>query len=133
MLLTLLLSGGTALGYGVSDFIGGNASRAERPVRVAAFSHVAGLVAMLVIALVWPAPGVSAGELAWGAAAGVTGGLGIVALYAALAAGRMGVVAPITASLSAAISRSRTARSRVRSSRRSSSPASASCSRRSCS
>ncbi len=103
MLLTLLLSVGTALGYGISDFVGGNASRSERPVRVAAFSHIAGLLGMAIIAAFWAAPHVTASDLAWGAASGVSGGIGIFSLYAALRAGRMGVVAPITASLSASI------------------------------
>ncbi|TDB38172.1 MAG: DMT family transporter [Actinobacteria bacterium] len=103
MLLTLLLSSGTALGYGISDFIGGNASRSERPVRVAAFSHIAGLAGMLVAALLWGASSVSPNDLLWGAAAGVSGGIGIFSLYAALRAGRMGVVAPITAAIGASL------------------------------
>ncbi|PKQ21176.1 MAG: hypothetical protein CVT66_01625 [Actinobacteria bacterium HGW-Actinobacteria-6] len=103
MLLTLLLSGGTALGYGISDFVGGNASRSERPVRVAAFSHTAGLIAMAFIALIWGAPAVSPTDLLWGAVAGITGGIGIFSLYAALRAGRMGVVAPITAAIGASL------------------------------
>ncbi len=103
MLLTLLLSCGTALGYGISDFVGGNASRSERPVRVAAFSHVAGLAGMLVAALLWRTTAVSTSDLAWGAVAGVSGGIGIFSLYAALRAGRMGVVAPITAAIGASL------------------------------
>ncbi|MCE5192050.1 MAG: DMT family transporter [Actinomycetia bacterium] len=103
MLLTLLLSGGTALGYGISDFVGGRASRSERPVRVAAFSHIAGLAGMLVAALLWGATHVSASDLAWGAVAGISGGGGIFSLYAALRAGRMGVVAPITAAIGASL------------------------------
>jgi drug/metabolite transporter (DMT)-like permease len=103
MLLTLLLSCGTALGFGISDFVGGNASRSERPVRVAAFSHVAGLLGMLVAAALWRATAVSTADIGWGAAAGVSGGIGIFSLYAALRAGRMGVVAPITAAIGAAL------------------------------
>lgn len=103
MLLTLLLSCGTALGFGISDFIGGNASRTERPVRVAAFSHVAGLIGMLAAALLWRATAISASDIGWGAAAGVSGGIGIFSLYAALRAGRMGVVAPITAAIGASL------------------------------
>jgi len=103
MLLTILLSCGTALGFGISDFVGGNASRTERPVRVAAFSHAAGLVGMFVAALLWRVTAISASDIAWGAAAGISGGIGIFSLYAALRAGRMGVVAPITAAIGASL------------------------------
>ncbi|KAF0206907.1 MAG: hypothetical protein FD171_2145 [Actinobacteria bacterium] len=103
MFLTLLLSCGTALGFGISDFVGGNASRSERPVRVAAFSHIAGLIGMLVAAILWRATAVSGSDLMWGAAAGVSGGIGIFSLYAALRAGRMGVVTPITAAIGASL------------------------------
>lgn len=103
MLLTILLSGGTALGFGVSDFIGGRASRHERPVRVAAFSHLAGLLGMLVAALLWRSSVLSTADMWWGAAAGISGGIGIFSLYSALRAGRMGVVAPITAAIGSAL------------------------------
>ena len=42
------------------------------------------------------------GELAWSAAGGVFGGIGIALLYHALAIGKMGVVSPVTAVLAAA-------------------------------
>lgn len=42
-------------------------------------------------------------DLAWAAAAGMSGALGITALYMGLASGRMGIVAPITAVLAAAV------------------------------
>jgi drug/metabolite transporter (DMT)-like permease len=46
---------------------------------------------------------VSSRDLLWGAAAGVSGGVGVTALYGALARGRMSVVAPITAALSGSL------------------------------
>ena len=57
---------------------------------------------MAVAVFVWPAPFTLA-DLGWGAAAGVAGGIGVTALYGALALGRMGVVAPITAALSGSL------------------------------
>lgn len=42
-------------------------------------------------------------DVAWAMAAGVAGGVGITALYGGLAAGRMGVVAPVTGVIAAAI------------------------------
>lgn len=45
----------------------------------------------------------SAAALGWGAAAGVSGGLGLVAFYRAMGDGPMSVVAPITALLTASV------------------------------
>ena len=48
-----------------------------------------------------PVPGVQ--DLAWSVGAGIAAGIGILALYAGLAVGRMGVVAPITGLLAAVV------------------------------
>ena len=45
----------------------------------------------------------SVGDLAWAAAAGTCGAVGLAALYRGLADGRMGIVAPVTGVLAAAI------------------------------
>jgi drug/metabolite transporter (DMT)-like permease len=47
--------------------------------------------------------GPAAPDMLWGAAGGAAGAIGIVALYAALATGPMTLVAPVTASLAAAL------------------------------
>jgi len=101
-MLTILLSSATSLLFGCSDFLGGLASRRDSAFAVTANAHLVGLAVMAVAVLVWPAPfdGV---DLVWGAAAGVAGGVGVTALYGALALGRMGVVAPITAALSGSL------------------------------
>jgi drug/metabolite transporter (DMT)-like permease len=94
MSLVLALSG--AVFYGLSDFLGGLASRRTSPwavALVASFS-AAGLV-LLASVFVDGAPGAS--SLWWGAAAGVGNGFGTAFLYRGLSSGRMGVVAPISA------------------------------------
>lgn len=48
-------------------------------------------------------PTLQPADLAWAAAAGVCGAVGIVALYHGLAVGRMGIVAPVTGVMAAAI------------------------------
>lgn len=91
----VLLALGAALSYGLSDFLGGTFSKRATPWSVAA---VAGLVAAAftsLLALVDPASPTGA-DLAWGAAAGVGNGFGSAFLYRGLAAGRMGVVAPVS-------------------------------------
>jgi drug/metabolite transporter (DMT)-like permease len=61
-----------------------------------------GVVIFAVLLLVVRPDVVTRGDLLWGAASGLAGTVGIIALYAALAIGRMSIVAPITAALSGA-------------------------------
>jgi drug/metabolite transporter (DMT)-like permease len=83
--------------WGGGDFAGGLAAKRANVFRVVAGAHACGLVFMLALALLtreaFPPPS----SLGWGAIAGITGGLGIAALYKALAIGRMGIVAPVAA------------------------------------
>ena len=101
-MLTILLASTTSLLFGCSDFLGGLASRRDSAFAVTANAHLLGLAIMAVAVMVFPAPSQFA-DLAWGAAAGVAGGIGVTALYGALALGRMGIVAPITAALSGSL------------------------------
>lgn len=70
---------------------------------VALVSQLIGMVLALVLGIVrgetMPLPS----DIPWSLAGGVTGGIGIVALYRGLAIGRMGVVAPVTGVLAASI------------------------------
>jgi drug/metabolite transporter (DMT)-like permease len=90
----------SSLLWGVADFVGGLASRRSTPIRTLAITMPAGLVAIVPVAFVVGGEG---GDVAIGVAAGVCGALGILALYAALTAGPMGVVSPVAAVISAAI------------------------------
>jgi len=98
----VLLACTTAALFGFSDFLGGTASRRDSAFAVTANAHLLGVAIFAVAVLVFPAPH-STRDLVWGAVAGVSGGLGVACLYAALAAGRMSIVAPVTAALSGAI------------------------------
>jgi len=64
--------------------------------------YLVGVVAFAVFLLFVRPEQVTRVDLLWGAASGVAGTVGIVSLYAALAIGRMSIVAPITAALSGA-------------------------------
>jgi drug/metabolite transporter (DMT)-like permease len=103
MPLTIILAGATAVLFGFSDFFGGLAARRDSEVTVTANAHLLGLLLLGAAALTFPGTLVSSGDLMWGAIAGVSGGVGVTALYGALARGRMSVVAPITAALSGSL------------------------------
>ena len=94
--MALALSLVAALAYGLSDFVGGLASRRTTAWPVAFVSTASALAGALVLALAAPGEPTPA-DLGWGALAGVGTGLGGAFLYRGLAAGRMGVVAPVSA------------------------------------
>jgi len=100
--LTALLGAATAVLFGSGDFFGGLASRRSPALAVTGVVYVVGMVAFAVFLLFVRPEQVTRVDLLWGAASGVAGTVGIVSLYAALAIGRMSIVAPITAALSGA-------------------------------
>jgi len=84
-----------ALCYGVSDFIGGLASRRTSVWPVAILSCVGSLLGAVALAALVPGHP-TAGQVWWGALAGVGAGAGTAFLYRGLSGGRMGVVAPVS-------------------------------------
>ncbi|MFA5844001.1 MAG: EamA family transporter [Coriobacteriia bacterium] len=101
MLTALLASTGAAL-FGSADFLGGSASRKSPALAVCAAMYLVGVVLLALLLLVVRPREVSAIDFAWGVSSGVFGMVGVLALYAALATGRMSVVAPLTAGLAGA-------------------------------
>lgn len=101
-MITAVLALATSVLFGLADFYGGFASRKDYAFVVTADSHAMGLTIFAVAVLVWPAVFASSAVVG-GALAGLFGGVGVVALYAALARGRMSIVAPITAALSGSL------------------------------
>ncbi len=93
----------SAASFGVGDFLGGLASRRSSPMRVVGVSQLYGLALILLLVPAFPPDTYSVGDFAWGAAAGISGGAGLVALYRGLARARMGVVAPVTAGIGAMV------------------------------
>ena len=100
--MEIVLALGSAIAYGVADFGGGVLSKRAHVFTVILLSQLSASLVILAVlpfwdgVLSWPA-------LGWGAGAGVAGMAGVAFLYKGLAIGRMGVVAPITAVLAAAI------------------------------
>ncbi|MGA9811545.1 MAG: DMT family transporter [Terriglobales bacterium] len=91
-----------ALCWGTSDFSGGYASRRSDSYLVTAHSHAGGFVFMLALALLLHPDLPSRSSQLWAAAAGALGGVALLLFYRALSQG-MGVAAPVSAVLGAAI------------------------------
>src|SRR5947209_4020801 len=102
-LLSAALGLVAAISWGIGDFCGGLASKRTTTFGVVILSQAVGLLLLLALALSLREPVPSTASLAWGAGAGVMGGLAVTALYRALAGGQMGIAAPITAVLGAAL------------------------------
>lgn len=93
----------SALSWGAGDFSGGLATKRAPVFNVLAISHAFGLLLLLVLALAWREPLPATADLGWGLAAGLAGAVGLASLYRALAVGQMGLVAPLSAVLTAAL------------------------------
>jgi drug/metabolite transporter (DMT)-like permease len=92
----------SAFSFGVSDFVGGIASRRVAAVRVVLVSYPIAMVLVGALAAVIGGP-ISAGALMWGSLAGIGQACGVWWLYAALGAGPISVVSPLTAVLAATV------------------------------
>ena len=93
----------SALTWGAGDFNGGLAVKRSNPYGVVAVAHTIslGLLLLLIAIIREPVPPIK--DWLWGAAAGLTGGIGLLLLYRSLAEGRMSVAAPVSALLAATI------------------------------
>lgn len=102
--LATILSGlAASLSWGSGDFCGGLASRRSNASTVVLAAYTAGFVLMIALALIWREPFLSHMDLFWGALAGVAGVIGLLAFYSALSIGRMGIIAPTSAVLTAGL------------------------------
>jgi drug/metabolite transporter (DMT)-like permease len=89
--------------WGAGDFSGGLATKRGNVYVVVLLAQIVGLVCLLALALLLEGALPPTRDLLFGALAGLAGVIGILALYTGLARGRMGVVAPMTAVLTASI------------------------------
>lgn len=96
-MVAVLLALGASASWGTGDFLGGLATRRGSVWGVIVLSQLAGLVFALVVAPAFDGPLPPLADLWPAAVGGVVGAGAIAALYAALAGGTMGVVAPIAA------------------------------------
>src|SRR5690349_15746427 len=101
--MAYLLAIGSALLYGAADFTGGITARRAGTLPVVIVSQASGLVLVILLLPLLPRATPARADLLWGAAAGLTGGIGVALLYRALSIGTMAVVAPTTAVCAVAI------------------------------
>lgn len=99
--VAVLLGLGSAITYGTADFIGGLVTRRNPVARVVLISKTGGLLLYLAAFPILLGAELTVRVWGWGLAAGLAGSVGIGFLYRGLARGRMSVVAPITAVVSA--------------------------------
>jgi drug/metabolite transporter (DMT)-like permease len=92
-----------SLGWGVADFSGGFTSRRGPVLGVLLGSQVASLVVGLPILAASHEPAMQPTDMLIGIAGGTLGAAGLAFLYRGLAVGRMGVVAPVAAVLTATL------------------------------
>ena len=102
-LVVVLLGLLASIGWGFGDFGGGLTSRRAPALGVLGGSQVASLLVGLVLLAFVSEPAMRPEDIAVSIAGGVFGSTGLALLYRGLAAGRMGVVAPIAAVLTAGL------------------------------
>ncbi len=100
---TIIFGLAASLCWGSGDFSGGLASRRANASIVVTAAYAVGFVLLLALALIWreafPAPI----DIFWGAIAGLVGAIGLISFYSALSIGLMGIAAPVSAVLTAAL------------------------------
>jgi len=89
--------------WGASDFFGGVGSRRTNAFLFTTIVHLSGVVLMSSIAILRHESFPSRVSLLWAIAAGSIGGISLAIFYRALASGKMGLTAPVSAVLSAGI------------------------------
>ena len=101
--MALFLAGLTSVLYGVADFTGGLATRNDRVFPVVTYSQTIGLVGALIALAFLPSVSLERSDILYGMAAGLAGGIALVLFYQGLATGRVVVVAPVAALMSAVV------------------------------
>lgn len=93
----------SAATWGAGDFAGGIAAR-RVPLFVAVLlSQALGLVLVVALAFALREPVPVLSDWLWGGAAGLAGAVGVTCLYGSLASGRMGIAAPLSGVIAAAL------------------------------
>jgi uncharacterized membrane protein len=99
--MTVLLALLGALFIGISDFLGGAASRDASPLTVSAVLQLTALLTLVPIAAVLGASALTAGDLGLGAVSGLVTSVAFLGFFTAIAHGRIGVVLPVSAAVAA--------------------------------
>ena len=103
LLATIIFGLAASLCWGSGDFSGGLASRRAHTASVVFADYGVGFVVLVILALIWKEPFPSPADTLWGGLAGLAGMLGLLSFYTALSTGKMGIVAPVSAVLTATL------------------------------
>lgn len=93
----------SALSWGAGDFSGGLATKRTNVYGVILISQLIGISLLILLSFAFRETFPPFTDLVLGGITGLVGAVGLVALYRALASGRMGIAAPISAILTAAL------------------------------
>ena len=93
----------SAASWGAGDFSGGLATKRSSVYSVVMVSQLVGIIGLIILTLLFAESLSSTQDMIFGGLAGLAGGLGLLALYRGLAAGRMGIVAPVAAVVTAIV------------------------------
>lgn len=93
----------TILCWGTGDFLGGYAAKRVNAFVLALYAHAGGFALMVTLAVLDGAPYPSRNAALWAIAGGLSGGAALALFYRALASGKMGLTAPVSAVLGAGI------------------------------
>jgi drug/metabolite transporter (DMT)-like permease len=99
----LVLAAISAFVYGCADYCGGKATRTAPATAVTFLSQTVGLLVLAVGVVLVPGDGPSVRAVGFGALGGLFGASGILFLYHGLSAGKMSIVSPVAAVISAAL------------------------------
>jgi drug/metabolite transporter (DMT)-like permease len=91
----------SAVLFGGGDFYGGLAARRDRPFQVLALSSTIATLLMVALAFLWGEAWPSWPAVFWAALAGISGAIGLVALYRGLSIGKAAIVSPVSGVLAA--------------------------------
>ena len=99
--MTIVLALFASLFIGVSDFLGGIVSRTRSPLETSLVVFLAALMTLVPIAVLLGASDLTAHDLGLGAVSGLTTSVAYVGFFAAIGHGRISIVAPISAAVTA--------------------------------
>lgn len=101
--IPVVLGLASAVAWGAADFTGGLAAKRTNVFGVVIMGEAVGMVLITILAVIQGEPIPHLRSWALGGVAGISGGVGILILYRALASGQMSVAAPISGVVAAII------------------------------
>src|SRR5271167_1757922 len=99
--MTIILALFASLFIGISDFLGGTVSRTRSPLETSLVLFLAATVTLVPFAILLGASDLTVHDLGLGAVSGLTTSVAYVGFFAAIGHGRISIVAPVSAAVTA--------------------------------